>query len=350
MKSYNTEKPIDPARGGTTMRAMDREEYEEALRAETDYRIRDRYRGVKMVLLDHMSVAKTAECMDRSYNTVKDWILRYDMYGFEGLHDSPGRGRRPKIGGKNAKRPCKIINSMERVTPADVMNIIRKRFGISMHITNVRKYLRRMRKSPKRATKRHANRAVRRYVQRRQRRVRRWISRMKGRGFEVHVQDEAIFKEGAGSGAKFWEDVGKRVYVEYSGRQRRTVVFGAISDDGGRFFRTCEKFTGRMYAGFPGEMNAARGRVALIVDRASQHRSKLVKKFLRENRDVRLYYLPTARPEPNAIEQVWNTAKRVLLVSEYYEAFEDLRTAVSEYFGTAAIRLGIYRHLFRIVE
>ena len=69
------------------MRAMDREEYEEALRAETDYRIRDRYRGVKMVLLDHMSVAKTAECMDRSYNTVKDWILRYDMYGFEGLHD-----------------------------------------------------------------------------------------------------------------------------------------------------------------------------------------------------------------------------------------------------------------------
>ena len=333
------------------MRAMDREEYEEALRAETDYRIRDRYRGVKMVLLDHMSVAKTAECMDRSYNTVKDWILRYDMYGFEGLHDSPGRGRRPKIGGKNAKRPCKIINSMERVTPADVMNIIRKRFGISMHITNVRKYLRRMRKSPKRATKRHANRAVRMYVQRWQRRVRRWISRMKGRGFEVHVQDEAIFKEGAGSGAKFWEDVGKRVYVEYSGRQRGDRrVRGHLGRRRPLFQDVRKKFTGRMYAGFPGEMSAARGRVALIVDRASQHRSKLVKKFLRENRDVRLYYLPTARPELNAIEQVWDHAKRVLLVSEYYEAFEDLRTAVSEYFGTAAIRLGIYRHLFRIVE
>ena len=40
----------------------------------------------------------------------------------------------------------------------------------------------------------------------------------------------------------------------------------------------------------------------------------------------------------------------MLLVSEYYETFEDLRTAVSEYFRTTAIRLGIYRHLFRMVE
>ena len=60
MKSYNTEKLIDPARGGTAMRAMDREGYEEALGVETDYRIRDWYRGVKTVLPDHMSVAKTA--------------------------------------------------------------------------------------------------------------------------------------------------------------------------------------------------------------------------------------------------------------------------------------------------
>ena len=89
---------------------------------------------------------------------------------------------------------------MERVTPADVMNIIRKRFGISMHITNVRKHLRRMCKSYKRATKWHANRAERMYVQRRQRRVRGWISRMKRLGFEAHVQDEAIFKEGRAAG------------------------------------------------------------------------------------------------------------------------------------------------------
>ena len=79
-----------------------------------------------------------------------------------------------------------------------------------------------------------------------------------GRG---HIQG------GAGSGAKFREDVGKRVDVEYSSRQRRTVVFGAISDDGGRFFRTYEKFTGKMFVRFLGEMNAARGRAALIVDR-----------------------------------------------------------------------------------
>ena len=234
------------------MRAMDGEGHEEAPGAGTDYRIRDRYRGVRTVLLDHMSAAKTAECTDRGCNTIGDRVLRYDMYGFEGLHDSPGRAA-PRQGR---------------------------------------------------------------------------VSRMKRRGPEAHVQDGATFREGAGSGAKFRGDVGRRVYVECSGRRRRTVVFGAISDDGGRFFRTHEKFTGRMYAGFPGEMNAARGRAALIADRASRRRSGLVKRFLRENRDVRPYYLPAARPELNALEQAWNHAKRVPLVSEYYETSEDLRTAV----------------------
>ena len=66
-------------------------------------------------------------------------------------------------------------------------------------------------------------------------------------------------------------------------------------------------------------------KVAVTADRAPQHRSKLVKEFLRNNQDIRMIYLPKGSPYLNAMEGCWHQGKRVLLVSEYYKTFQDMR-------------------------
>ena len=89
------------------------------------------------------------------------------------------------------------------------------------------------------------------------------------------------------------------------------------------------------------------GKIAVTADRAPQHRSKLVKEFLRNNKDVRMIYLPKGSPYLNAMEECWHQGKRVLLVSEYYKTFQDMHRAVSLYYRTARFKLYILKFTSR---
>ena len=66
------------------------------------------------------------------------------------------------------------------------------------------------------------------------------------------------------------------------------------------------------------EMQRRFGKVAVVTDRASPHRAKLVKGLLRENKNIRIIYLPKGSPYLNAIEECWHQGKRILPVSVYY--------------------------------
>ena len=81
----------------------------------------------------------------------------------------------------------------------------------------------------------------------------------------------------------------------------------------------------KLHAKFP--------RCYLFMDKASPHyKSKKVLKYFEENKDTLLIpvYLPTASsPEFMMMEEVWNIAKRDLLVIQYYQSFADLKEKIS---------------------
>ena len=85
------------------------------------------------------------------------------------------------------------------------------------------------------------------------------------------------------------------------------------------------------------------GKVAAVVDRASPHRAKLVRKLLRKNKNIRIIYLPKGSPYLNAVEECWRRGKQVLLVSEYYKTFTDMCSAISTYYRTARFTLDILK-------
>ena len=87
------------------------------------------------------------------------------------------------------------------------------------------------------------------------------------------------------------------------------------------------------------------GKAVLICDRAPQHRSKLVKEFLRNNRNVKIMYFPRGSPYLNAVEECWRQGKCGLLVSEYYRTFSDMCRAVSTYYRTARFHLELTNYV-----
>jgi transposase len=75
-----------------------------------------------------------------------------------------------------------------------------------------------------------------------------------------------------------------------------------------------------------------------------------VKEYLEENKDPLIpVYLPTASPEFMMLEEVWNIAKRELLVLQHYSSFDDFKQKVSLYFRTKRFGLNMRNYLLRTV-
>ena len=90
------------------------------------------------------------------------------------------------------------------------------------------------------------------------------------------------------------------------------------------------------------------GKVAVVTDRASPRRAKLVRKLLWENKDIRIIYLPKGSPYLNAVKECWRRGKKqVLLVSEYYRAFADMCNAVITYYRIVRFKLDILKFAHR---
>ena len=61
----------------------------------------------------------------------------------------------------------------------------------------------------------------------------------------------------------------------------------------------------------------------------THYKSKKVLKYFEENKDTLIpVYLPTASPEFMVMEEVWNIAKRDLLVLQYYQSFADFKEKI----------------------
>ena len=146
-----------------------------------------------------------------------------------------------------------------------------------------------------------------------------------------------------------WSRVGDPVTVSRHGRRDRTIVFGALAEDGTRLMRQYGKFDGPTFVRYLKEVRRKWGKVLLVTDNASQHMHRDVLKYLEEHDGLEILYLPTATSKLSAVESVWKDAKYRLVTSEHYETLEDLTHAVSEYFRTCSIRLDIYKFLYRCV-
>ena len=75
-----------------------------------------------------------------------------------------------------------------------------------------------------------------------------------------------------------------------------------------------------------------------------------MKDYIEENRDTLVsIYLPTASPEFMMLEEVWNIAKRDLLLLKYYSSFDEFKEKIFLYFRTKRFGLNMRNYLLRTV-
>ena len=85
-----------------------------------------------------------------------------------------------------------------------------------------------------------------------------------------------------------------------------------------------------------------------MTDAASQHKTKALKEFVKENRHrLRILHLPTGCPELGAIEECWHQLKIQSFMYEYHEHVSGRARAAMKYLRTATFSQNIELYLFR---
>ena len=280
---------------------------------------------------------------------VYEWLERYDQGGLDDLRDLPQSGRPRKIL-REAVDAVIARAASSGTIPACLQQIICDKTSANLHTAYVRKIMRAHGLSPKAPERIHVSRTGKKAVQNWQYRFNKLVSCLKRGGFALVMEDEPFFIHDMIVGRKYWFQVGSPIGIPYTGSHKRITAYGSIVADGRQFFRVREWFDAHTFVGYLKDLQRHFWKMAVVTDRASPHRSRAVRELLRENKNIKIIYLPKGSSFLNAMEECWHRGKRGLLVSEYYRTFLDMHRIVSLYYRIRRFGLDLLRCANRKLE
>ena len=120
-------------------------------KAEADTRVARRILAIANAL-DGMSREEAARSAGMDRQTLRDWVLRYNEHGIDGLADRWGDGRPPTFDAQEQAELMRIVldgpdpevSGLSAYTLEDLANICEQRFGKRMHPWSLGRLLKRL--------------------------------------------------------------------------------------------------------------------------------------------------------------------------------------------------------------
>ena len=328
------------------MDKQERDDLKKAYKKEKDHRVRARILAVNMVCNEGLKINEATAYLMQCPDWIGIWIQHFNTDGLDGLRDLPRSGRLPKI-------PLQEMNKIMKhalqtpTTPATPHQQIFQKTKVKLHIAYVKELIRKYGLSSKRATPIHINVAGKEFIEKWQKNLNRRISCLETQGFTFVVADESFFIRDRTEGCRYWTPAGTPVIIPYVGSHDTVTAYSSLTADGRQFFRTYDRLNAATFVEYLQSLYRCFEKIVIIVDRTSPYCAKLVKDLLRENKEIKIIYLPKGSLYLNTVEEYWHRAKLTLLVSKHYKTKHDMRHSISEYLRTTQHSLDIKKYLAR---
>jgi transposase len=117
-------------------------------KTEVDARVARRMLAIANAL-DGMSREDAARSAGMDRQTLRDWVIRYNAHGLDGLADQWGDGRPPKLSLKEKADLVAIVlagpdpeaTGISAFTREDLVRLCQERFGKSLHVSSMGRIL-----------------------------------------------------------------------------------------------------------------------------------------------------------------------------------------------------------------
>ena len=142
------------------------------------------------VIEEAETILTIARLFHKSYNSIKNWVMRFKKFGIDGLYEEP-----------RSWRPTKIVNHKITEFFTDIKNDIfskrlvrqiKKDAGVSYTESGIPDMLCRHNFTSKMPDFAHKNKVTDKEIEQWQKSLKRWIPCVKRDGFELYMQDETI--------------------------------------------------------------------------------------------------------------------------------------------------------------
>jgi len=121
---------------------------------------------------------------------------------------------------------------------------------------------------------------------------------------------------------------------------------GVVFENGSQFFRSYTVANSDTFLLFLKALLRKHPKIILFIDRASYHKEKRVKSFIRHNKHrLKIRYFPSGHPELNPMEETWNQGKQIVQGSKYYSTFAEFKSEVITLYRTKRFKLDLYNYL-----
>lgn len=159
------------------------------------------------------------------------------------------------------------------------------------------------------------------------------------------VEDESIFiYDSIMIKRRKWITKEEKLVSIITGSHEKTIVYGVLSLDAKQLFRQKDKFDSQSFITY---LQQVKKKFIMIVDRATQHRSKMVEEYFQQNIEtIKVEYFPVGSVFLNAVEECWRQGKCNIL-SNYYSRFSQVKQAISNFYRKRRFNLDIKKYLFR---
>jgi len=306
-----------------------------------DYRFSKRSR-ILVLAKKNYPLCEIALITGISEDRIREWISRFNEFGYTGLLDLPRSGRPRKIPYEEIQRILNTAPSAFGIN-AELWSVATLHRVLSEKFTNsyTKKYLYQLiyrlefsLKKPRPVHYKADPKAARE--------IKKKIQEMVDDGYVVFYEDEtrvflttivkrAIVRRG--------EKAVMRVNVEH---HQGIFIFGALNvrtKEVNIMFSEKVDSKAAMKFLYTVKKDVGRGRVYVIWDNAGSHKAKRVK-YLAERKGIHFVYLPPYSPYLNPVEEIWRQLK-MYLANKLFMEISDVKREVTKFFEERGYRMEI---------
>lgn len=161
---------------------------------------------------------------------------------------------------------------------------------------------------------------------------------------EIWFQDEARVGQ-RGTVARMWAEKGTRPRIVRQQQFNSAYIFGAVcpqKDEGVGIIMPYSDTEAMLIHLKHISANISKGKHAIIImDRASWHTTKKIKKF----NNITIVHLPAASPELNPVEQIWQHLRRRELSNRCFKDYEEILNVCSDAWNNFVDEKGAIKNL-----